>query len=84
MCGYCVEGAILLDFLEGETTAQENDFDEPWVSIYLQESQDMVGTLTMFQGSPHLTPYPSIERTSLGKSGLASHVKRWASRVSVQ
>jgi hypothetical protein len=54
MCGYCVEGAILLDFLEGETTARETDLDEQWVSIYLQESRDMVGTLTLFQGSPHL------------------------------
>ena len=45
MCGYCVEAGIILDFIEHEKLSGQVEFENFWVSNYLQESENFPGII---------------------------------------
>ncbi len=57
MCGYCIEGSITLDFIESQRISEKIEFENNWVSIYVQESMnfpeviDKIKTFDNFPGS---------------------------------
>lgn len=51
MCGYCIEGGVTLDFIERQRASEKLEFENNWISIYLQESSDfpeIIGKLKNF------------------------------------
>ena len=40
MCGYCIEAAVVLDFVESEMSSNDIELENNWISIYLQESKN--------------------------------------------
>ncbi len=45
MCGYCIEGAVVLSFVEYENTNAKFEFENQWVKICLQESRNIPDTI---------------------------------------
>jgi hypothetical protein len=39
MCGYCIEGAVTLNFIENENSSNNEELENDWIPIYLQESR---------------------------------------------
>lgn len=39
MCGYCIEGAVALNFIENENSLNNEELENNWISIYIQESR---------------------------------------------
>lgn len=55
MCGYCIEAAVVLDFVESEISCKVVDLENNWVSIYLQESKkfpEIISKLKIFENFP--------------------------------
>lgn len=44
MCGYCIEGAFVLDFVAHEDQGEDWTLDNNWVEICLQETKDLLKT----------------------------------------
>ncbi len=57
MCGYCIESAVVLDFIQNEKDGAYANLENNWVSIYLQECCDLqyavekLGEFPGFQGA---------------------------------
>lgn len=57
MCGYCIEGGVALSFIENENSSNNEELENNWLSIYIQESShfpEIIGKLKNFdnfQGS---------------------------------
>jgi len=45
MCGYCIEGAMALGFLESEMLNKEFDMESAWTYTYVQEASNLIEIL---------------------------------------
>lgn len=55
MCGYCIESAVVLDFVESEMSSKKVELENNWISMYLQESKDfpeIINKLKKFDNFP--------------------------------
>lgn len=50
MCGYCIEGAVVLDFVQQEVAGLEVELDTAFVVNYLQETVYLPERLQQCQG----------------------------------
>ena len=41
MCGYCIEGGVILGFIGHEKASEKVELENNWISIYLQESKNI-------------------------------------------
>jgi hypothetical protein len=46
MCGYCIEGGVVLYFLECEKASEMVELENNWVSIYLRETENVLGIVS--------------------------------------
>ncbi len=46
MCGYCIEGGVALNFIANENSSNNEELDNNWISIYLQESTHFPETIS--------------------------------------
>jgi len=53
MCGYCIEGGIVLDFIEHEQSESESEDESRFLAdeLFLLESYDYLGAMTKMQNS---------------------------------
>lgn len=63
MCGYCNEGAVVLNFIKNENSSNNEELENNWISNYLQESRHFPEIISKlknfdnFQGSIDVTFY---------------------------
>jgi len=55
MCGYCIEAGVVLDFVANEKYSNNQELENNWISIYLQETTrfpGIIGKLKNFDNFP--------------------------------